>query len=309
MWYIIIDLAFILYNLIQPTKNIIMKKVYTSIGIILSFTCINAQIVINEIYTGGGALGAAITNDFIELKNIGSTPTTLSGATLQYADANGAFTYYYSIPSITLGPNQHYLIQQGGDNLGGVINLINPNLTVNVVLGFDGSTNVGVGVGLALTSGKVALASNSTQVSSPISSNVLDFVGYGNVNQYEGSAAAPSPTILNSISRTSGDTNSNSEDFTTTLPSPQSAGTLAVKDITNGTIRNNFIKNTLVKTDEIIFESEVKNVRIYSASGVLMKSSLLGNIERLNIGELAKGNYIVVGISNNKEFSAKILKD
>lgn len=285
-----------------------MKKFFTTIGLLSCFVLSNAQIVINEIYTGGGILGAAITNDFIELKNIGSSAATLSGATLQYGGATGGFTNYYSIPTITLAPNQHYLIQQGGDGSGGLLNLINPNLTISVVLGFDGSTNVGVGVGLALTSGKVALASNSVQVTGPTASNVLDFVGYGAANQYEGAAAAPSPTILNSISRSSGDTNNNFVDFTATLPSPQSAGTLAVKDVSSA-VRSNFVKNTLVKNDEVIFSGKVRNIKIYSISGTLVKTVSNEETELLNITELRTGNYIVTGTLNGQSFSVKILKD
>ncbi|MFP3591419.1 lamin tail domain-containing protein [Chryseobacterium sp. SIMBA_038] len=287
-----------------------MEKFFTLIGFVSIAAFSNAQIVINEIYTGGGILGAAITNDFIELKNIGSTTASLNGATLQYGSATGGFTQYYNIPPISLGSGQTYLIQQGGDGLGGIINLINPNLIVNVVLGFDGSVNVGVGVGLALTSGKVALASNSTQVTGPTATNVLDFVGYGLANQYEGSAAAPSPTILNSISRTAGDTNSNFVDFTATLPNPQSSsGTLAVSDLSSSHNSNNFIKNTFVNNDEIIFDVDVKDVKIYTLSGNLVKLNSGDNNNRLNIAELQKGPYIVTGTINNKLVSKKILKD
>lgn len=126
-----------------------MTKVFTIIGLVSIAAFSNAQIVINEIYTGGGVLGAAITNDFIELKNMGTATASLNGATLQYGPATGSFTQYYNIPSITLAPGQTYLIQQGGEGLGGIINLINPNLVVNVVLGFNGATNVSVGAGLA----------------------------------------------------------------------------------------------------------------------------------------------------------------
>ncbi|WP_262152613.1 lamin tail domain-containing protein [Chryseobacterium foetidum] len=287
-----------------------MKKVYTSIGLILTFAFSNAQIVINEIYTGGGLLGAAITNDFIELKNIGSTTASLNGATLQYGPATGGFTNYYSIPSITLAPNQTYLIQQGSEGLGGLINLLNPNLTINVVLGFDGSTNVAVGVGLAFTSGKVALASNSTQVTGPTALNVLDFVGYGAADQYEGSGAAPSPTILNSISRTSGDSNSNTVDFNVALPTPQpTSGTLSVKDINQLHLQKNFIKNTHVKNGEIIFDENVRDVKIYSLSGKLLRKAMMTGTDTLKVPELAKGNYIVTGLVNNEPVSIKILKD
>ncbi|WP_312900124.1 T9SS type A sorting domain-containing protein [Chryseobacterium taichungense] len=289
-----------------------MKKVFTFIGLVSMAALSHAQIVINEIYTGGGLLGAAITNDFVELRNIGTTNQSLNGATIQFGSATGGFDQYYPIPSITLAPGQTYLIQQGSSGLGGLINLLNPNLIVSVVLNFDGSPAVGVGVGLSLTSGKVALASNSTQVTSPTSANVLDFVGYGSANQYEGAGPAPSPTILNSITRTNtiADTNNNNVDFTVTLPTPQSSsGVLAVSDISVASKRAGFIKNSFVKDDEIIFDADVKDVKVYSLSGQLIKTFKGGNNETLNVADLQKGNYIVTGTVNNQPVSQKILKD
>lgn len=286
-----------------------MKKVFTFIVLVSISAFSNAQIVINEIYTGGGLLGAAITNDFIELKNIRNSTASLNGATIQYASSTGAFTQYNNLPNITLAPGQTYLIQQGSDGLGGLINLINPNLVVSVLLNFDGSPAVGVGVGLALTSGKVALASNATQVTGPTAANVLDFVGYGLANQYEGAGAAPSPTILNSITRTNGDTNNNNVDFTITLPTPQASGTLAVNDLQNAMHKYKFVQNTFVKNDEILFGTEVKDIKVYTLSGQLVKTSSVRNNLSLNVAELQKGNYIVTGMINNQPVSQKIIKD
>ncbi|MBM7418810.1 MULTISPECIES: lamin tail domain-containing protein [Chryseobacterium] len=287
-----------------------MKKVFTLIGLVSIAAFSNAQIVINEVYTGGGLLGAAITNDFIELKNIGSSTASLNGATIQYASSSGAFTQYNNLPNITLTPGQTYLIQQGSDGLGGLINLLNPNLIVTVLLNLDGSPSVGVGVGLALTSGKVALASNATPVTGPTAANVLDFVGYGLANQFEGAGAAPSPTILNSITRTTGDTNNNNVDFTISLPTPQAtSGTLAVNDLTDFSKKSMFIKNSLVKNDEIIFAAEVKDIKVYTLSGQLVKTASVKNGVSLNVAELQKGNYIVTGFVDNQPVSQKILKD
>lgn len=144
---------------------------------------------------------------------------------------------------------------------------------------------VGFSLELALTSGKVALASNTTKVTGPTASNVLDFVGYGLANQYEGSGAAPSPSILNSITRFTGDTNNNNVGFTVTLPTPQ-AGVLAVSDIVSTSASNNVIQNTLVKNNEIGFRSNVKEVKVYALSGQLVKTGSISNNDKLNIAEL-----------------------
>jgi hypothetical protein len=40
--------------------------------------------VVNEVYGGGGNSGATLTNDFIELANIGSGDAALDGWSVQY---------------------------------------------------------------------------------------------------------------------------------------------------------------------------------------------------------------------------------
>jgi len=85
------------------------------------------------------------------------------------------------------------------------------------------------------------------------------------------------------------------------------AGSLAVADFKK--ITPNFIKNTLVKNNEIIFGSDVKDIKVYTLSGSVVKTGDVKNGSALNVAELAKGNYIVTGTVNNEPVSQKILKD
>jgi hypothetical protein len=48
-----------------------------------------SDVVISQVYGGGGGSGAPFKQDFIELFNRGSTPISLSGWTVQYASATG----------------------------------------------------------------------------------------------------------------------------------------------------------------------------------------------------------------------------
>lgn len=286
-----------------------MKRLFTFIGLVSMTAFFNAQIVINEVYTGGGILNALISSDFIELKNIGSTTASLNGATIQYGPLSGSFTQYNELPNITLAAGQTYLIQQASEGQG-IINLLNPNLIVNVVLNFDGSGPLlGVGINLGFTSGKIALASNATQVTSPTSPNVIDFVGYGIANQYEGAGAAPSPTILNSITRVSNtDTNNNNVDFVIAIPSPQGSGTtLGTTDVAG--LSKVLVRNTMVKNDELVFARNVENMKIYSILGQVVKTALIKEGQSLNIADLPKGTYIVTGSIDNVPVSQKILKE
>jgi len=83
--------------------------------------------------------------------------------------------------------------------------------------------------------------------------------------------------------------------------------TLAVSDVakTNG----NFIRNSFVKNNEITFGADAKDVKVYTMSGQLVKTASVKENESVSVAELAKGNYIVTGMINNKPVSQKILKD
>lgn len=279
-----------------------MKKIFTILGLVSVASFMNAQIVINEIYGAGGGSNSAILYkyDFIELKNIGSTPATLTGAYLQYASATGNFNggnSNHALPTITLAPGQTYLLQEGSAGTAG------GNLPTPDAIGT---------INLSGSAGKLALTSDNTAPTSATSSNVLDFLGYGSTaNAYEGSTGpATSPSNTTSIARVAGDTNNNSVDFVAGTPTPQnsSSGSLAVSDVKN-VKAGNFVKNTLVKSDEITFGSDVKDVKVYNMFGQVVKTASVKNNEVLNVAELAKGNYIVTGTVNNEPVSQKILKD
>lgn len=295
-------------NIIQ--NNIIMRKIFTIIALVSTVALMNAQIVINEIYGGGGNSGATLKNDFIELKNIGPTTASLIGATIQYAPAVGAFTQYHTLPNISLNPGQVYLIQEATGG-GGTVNLPTPDFIATTVINFNGTSNPSIGIGIAVTSGKVALASNSSQVTGPAAGNVLDFVGYGSADQFEGAGPAPSPTTTTSITRISGDTNDNTIDFTIAIASPgnSSGGTLSVFDTSNNSKKFNFIENAFVKDDELLFGTEVKNIKIYNSVGGIVKTTSAKNILSLDISDLPEGDYMVTGTINNEPVSQKILKD
>ncbi|MEZ4615572.1 MAG: lamin tail domain-containing protein [Caldilineaceae bacterium] len=68
------------------------------------------NIVISQVYGGGGNSGATYTNDFIELFNRGAALVDLSGWSVQYASATGP-TWQKTDLSGTVQPGQYYLIQ------------------------------------------------------------------------------------------------------------------------------------------------------------------------------------------------------
>ena len=58
-------------------------------AILLSTFGIKAQVVISQVYGGGGNTGATLTHDFIELYNRGTAAVDISDWSLQYASATG----------------------------------------------------------------------------------------------------------------------------------------------------------------------------------------------------------------------------
>lgn len=280
-----------------------MKKIFTILGVSAAFF-MNAQIVINEVYGGGGNSGATFKNDFVELINSGTTSVTLSGATLQYASAAGTFNQYHPLPDITLAPQQTYLIQEGA-GAGGTVDL-SPDFVAPIPTNFGSGTNSTPGFAMSGTNLKIALVSNAVQISGPTDANVLDFVGVGSANQFEGTGAAPVMTNSTSASRTNGiDTNNNAADFTTGTPTPKNSTQLSVSDV-NG-LKVTLVKNSNVK-NTIVFGAKA-NVQILNANGQVVKTAAVNDNSTLDVSSLAKGMYIVTADVNGQKVSQKIIKN
>jgi len=173
----------------------------------------DGEIVISQMYGGGGNTGADLTNDFIELFNRGITPVNVTGWTVQYAVSFGS-TWTSTPLTGTIPVGGYYLIQEGSGGFG-TTPLPTPDAT--------GSVN------LSATAGKCALVNNSTLLSGtcPSSLAIVDFVGYGtSANCFEGVAPAGAPSIVNSIQRYSQgcqDTDDNYSDFFDAVAVPRNA--------------------------------------------------------------------------------------
>ncbi|HEX8530972.1 MAG TPA: lamin tail domain-containing protein, partial [Cytophagales bacterium] len=189
----------------------------------------SAQVVISQVYGGGGNLNAPYTHDFIELFNAGTAPVSLNGLSLQYTSASGTGNFGAStsqlteLPNVTLQPGQYFLVQQAGGTTGAA--LPTPDFTDATPIGMSG------------TAGKVTLVTGTTSLgcnggSAPCSnesvSRILDLVGFGSANYFEGSAAAPAPSNTTAIVRKGDgctDTGSNSADFEVLTPTPRNTAT------------------------------------------------------------------------------------
>lgn len=284
-----------------------MKKFYSILAIAGAITLGNAQIVINEVYGGGGNSGATYKNDFVELINKGTASVTLTGATLQYASAAGTFNQYHPLPNITLAPGQKYLIQEQA-GASGTTDLA-PDYVAPIPTNFGSGTNSVAGFAMAAAAGKIALVSDANQISTVTASNVLDFVGYGTTaNQFEGSGAAPAPSATLSVSRTNGiDTNNNAADFTVGAPTPQNSATMGVDDLIN-TKEKVVLSSTNFSDNVSVLLDGKSEVEFYSANGQLVKKATVNANEVINTSELQKGFYIIKVVNNGSVYNKKVIK-
>ncbi len=182
---------------------------------------VSTTLVISQVYGGGGNSGAPLTNDFIEIFNKGTTPVDLSNYSVQYTSATGTGNFSSNVTaltSVTLQPGHYYLIQQAaGTTPSG--SLPTPDAI--------GTTPMALSAGkviLANTISGIACNGSSTPCSVEQLAQIVDLVGFGTANFFEGSAAAPAPSNTTSIFRAGGgctDTDQNSTDFATGTPAPR----------------------------------------------------------------------------------------
>ena len=69
------------------------------------------DVVISQVYGGGGNSGAEYTNDFIELYNRGGTAVDVTGWSVQYASVTGS-SWQVTTLSGVIEPGQYYLVQE-----------------------------------------------------------------------------------------------------------------------------------------------------------------------------------------------------
>src|SRR5579872_7256728 len=69
------------------------------------------QVVISQVYGGGGNNSATLTNDFIELHNNTSVPVSLDGWSVQYGSATGTTQQVTKLAGM-IAAGGYYLVQE-----------------------------------------------------------------------------------------------------------------------------------------------------------------------------------------------------
>ncbi|WP_185816931.1 choice-of-anchor D domain-containing protein [Hymenobacter metallilatus] len=175
------------------------------------------QVLISQVYGGGGNSQAPYNADFIELHNTTSSDLVVGGYSVQYASASGSSWVSLTIPAnTTIAAGGYYLIRASNTGSNGA-SLPTPDLTTNF--------------SMSSTAAKIALVGNATPLNGSCpSANVLDLVGYGAAATCaEGQPTSDLSNTTAALRQNSGclDTQDNSTDFSVTAPAPRNSASPA----------------------------------------------------------------------------------
>jgi hypothetical protein len=179
------------------------------------------DVVVSQIYGGGGNAGAHFRNDYVELFNTGSGTVDLSGWTVQYATAAGT-TWQTTALSGTIAPGRYYLVQLASNSdVGATLPAADAT----------GTSNLGGTSGkIALVRGGAALTCGTSAGSCSADPLVEDFVGYGNASDFEGAGSATGLSNTSAALRANDgctDTGDNAADFAAAAPAPRNSASAA----------------------------------------------------------------------------------
>src|SRR3954463_7493149 len=125
-----------------------------------------SQIVVSQVYGGGGNSGATYKNDFIELYNPTTATVDVSGWSVQYGAA-GATTWATPPLVGAIARGRYYLVQEAA-GAAGTLDLPTPHASGTIAM--------------AAGSGKVALRNSTTAFTGSCPTGAIDLVGYGTAN-------------------------------------------------------------------------------------------------------------------------------
>ena len=147
------------------------------------------NVVISQVYTGGGQTGALYLNDFVELHNRWFAPVSVDGWTIQYGSATGTTWLRAATLAGTIAPGGYFLVSMGTGGGEGAA------LPAPDVIGIQN---------MSVNGAKVVLVSSTTALPSgvtcPTDPTVVDFVHYGTSNCAV-TTPVPAPSTSWSIAR------------------------------------------------------------------------------------------------------------
>ena len=216
-------IAFLLTIIVQP--NLLQTPAGASAAKGVDALLVSPNIVISQVYGGGGNANATYRNDYVELFNRSAGAVSLSGLSLQYGSAAGNFGSsagnIFALPNVTLQPGQYFLF---AGNSGGAVGATTPTpdaIQTAFTMAAGAGKVVLVNGTAALNCGATATVCTAAQLA-----QFVDAVAYGaQTGSYTGEGGTQAPTLSATAAafRTSGgctDTDNNSADFPAPAATP-----------------------------------------------------------------------------------------
>lgn len=188
-----------------------MKTLKSLIIAILLSSALPAQVIISQVYGGGGNTGAAYANDFIELFNPTNADVNLSGWSVQYAGATSSTWNVTPLTGIIQSGHFYLIKEHSSGNIGSALPAWQDSGDIN----------------LSATSAKVALCNDTLALTDNcplvLSQYVIYGIGYGTSANCSVGYTAPSPSNTKSliIDDPCKDVSDNRTDFITVTPNPR----------------------------------------------------------------------------------------
>lgn len=187
--------------------------------------------VLSQVYGGGGGSTGTYLHDYVELKNVSSSPKSLQGLALYYGSATGQFASsagnQFALPNVTVPAGGYFLVQTSGAGSAGAPLPVTPDATTTN-LSMSGTSGK-----IALVAGLPANTCGATATPCPLPNFfIVDLVAWGIANNAEGGASTNGGVAITStqgnVRKNSGcqDTDNNNADFDiVTAPVPRNSAT------------------------------------------------------------------------------------
>lgn len=217
----------------SPTKGCFVKKrsiaaMFAASTLAIPLAALPAQaapegdnVVISEVYVHGASQGN-LHRDYVELYNPTDEPIDLNGMSLQYFSGTGTSGNGTTALSGTIAPARHYLV------LGGVSQFPHTDLYADAVGGMSMSANNGSVILFNVPDRQTGVLAGD------LANNelVVDALGWGNSNKFEGAANTESASLTTSFHRDADgtDTDNNQNDFSVANLTPMNSAGSALTE-------------------------------------------------------------------------------
>lgn len=252
-----------------------------------------ADVIITEVYGGGGNSGAVLKNDFIELYNSKDVSVSIAGWSLQYYSATGTAasgTNVFVIPEGKFIPAKGYFLVLAAAGQGGTTDIEKPDAVSAIAL----AGSAGKVVLYTVADAQTVVVDDVTSITG--NAAFKDYVPFGTTARpIWGSAMSTNLSSTTSATRLMvGESYSYTQnvgyDFGVAEPTPQNSGLTAVAP--QPTTRAIYVSNGMLHFDAVAGES----VEVYNSLGQKVVSSVAQ--DGLNSMSVAARGVVIVKIAD-----------